>query len=575
MSPSHETMLVVVGRGASDPDANSNVAKVMRMLWEGFGFGWGETAYSGVTFPLVEPALEHAAKLGYRRIVVFPYFLFTGVLVQRIYDYTDAVAARHPEIEFVKAPYLNDHPMVLETFMERIDEIHDRREQHELPALQVPRTGAGLRGRGRAAAGKPPPPRRRHRHRRRAWCSTIMITIMHDHGHGHDHGHSHDDHGDHHHPYPHADHPLGPKTMKKPGARPPWRWTICAIPMKSTAVPSRSCAEEADLFGRSRGHRDVAIRLVHACGMPDIVADLRWSDGAVAGAREALASGAPVICDARWSPTASSPLVCPADNQVLCMIDVAQRRGDGERAGHDAPAAQVELWKPFLPGSVVAIGNAPTALFRLLEIIAEDLSRMPAAILGFPVGFVGAAESKDALHEAGHDVPYITLLGRRGGSAMASAAVNALAGRSAMTERWLSVVGIGEDGLDGLTPRAHAGRRRRRPGRRRQALCHAARRRTRKADLAATADRSDAADRRPAGNARSACWRPAIRCSSASASPWRSTSPPTRWRSCRHLGVFVGRRAPRLGAGRRRTADPARPPRSTLRSRLFSPVRVC
>ena len=122
--PMAETMLVVVGRGASDPDANSNVTKVMRMLWEGFGFGWGETAYSGVTFPLVEPGLEHAAKLGYKRIVVFPYFLFTGVLVRRIYDYTDLVAARHPDIEFVKAPYLNDHPMVIETFMERIDEIH-------------------------------------------------------------------------------------------------------------------------------------------------------------------------------------------------------------------------------------------------------------------------------------------------------------------------------------------------------------------------------------------------------------------------------------------------------------------
>ena len=95
--PIHDTLLVVVGRGASDPDANSNVAKVARMLWEGFGFGWAETAYSGVTFPLVEPALEKAAKLGFRRIVVFPYFLFTGILVQRIYDATDAVAARHPE----------------------------------------------------------------------------------------------------------------------------------------------------------------------------------------------------------------------------------------------------------------------------------------------------------------------------------------------------------------------------------------------------------------------------------------------------------------------------------------------
>ena len=118
--PLHETLLVVVGRGASDPDANSNVSKVTRILWEGFGFGWAETAYSGVTFPLVEPGLEHAAKLGYKRIIVFPYFLFTGILVQRIYDATDEVAARHPGIEFIKAPYLNDHPAVIDTFVERV-----------------------------------------------------------------------------------------------------------------------------------------------------------------------------------------------------------------------------------------------------------------------------------------------------------------------------------------------------------------------------------------------------------------------------------------------------------------------
>ena len=121
--PRHETMLVVVGRGTSDSDANSNINKVMRMLWEGFGFGWGEVCYSGVTFPLVEPGLRHAVRLGYRRIIVFPYFLFTGVLVKRIYDYTDQVAADHPEVEFVKAGYLNDHPLVLDTFAERVEEI--------------------------------------------------------------------------------------------------------------------------------------------------------------------------------------------------------------------------------------------------------------------------------------------------------------------------------------------------------------------------------------------------------------------------------------------------------------------
>merc|ERR1712078_616368 len=101
-----DTMLVVVGRGSSDPDANSNVAKVTRMLVEGFGFGWGETVYSGVTFPLVEPGLRHVVRLGFRRVVVIPYFLFSGVLVSRIRQNTEAVAADHPEVEFLSAGYL-------------------------------------------------------------------------------------------------------------------------------------------------------------------------------------------------------------------------------------------------------------------------------------------------------------------------------------------------------------------------------------------------------------------------------------------------------------------------------------
>jgi sirohydrochlorin cobaltochelatase len=118
-----QTLLAVVGRGTSDPDANGNVAKVARMLWEGMGFGWAEVGYSGVAHPRVDALLERAARLGFRRIVVFPYFLFTGVLVRRIYAQTDEVAARHPAIEFVKAGYLNDHPLVLDTFLERIQGI--------------------------------------------------------------------------------------------------------------------------------------------------------------------------------------------------------------------------------------------------------------------------------------------------------------------------------------------------------------------------------------------------------------------------------------------------------------------
>jgi sirohydrochlorin cobaltochelatase len=123
--PRDDALLLVVGRGTNDPDANSNIAKLGRMLWEGMGFGWAETAFSGVAYPRVDVALDRAARLGFRRIVVFPYFLFTGVLVKRIYAQTDEAAARFPEINFTKALYLRDHPLVLDTFVERAVELTD------------------------------------------------------------------------------------------------------------------------------------------------------------------------------------------------------------------------------------------------------------------------------------------------------------------------------------------------------------------------------------------------------------------------------------------------------------------
>ncbi len=121
--PLEQTLLVVVGRGSSDPDANSNVSKITRMLVEGFGFGWGETLYSGVTFPLVETGLRHIVCLGFKRIIVFPYFLFSGVLVSRVRKHTQNVSLDYPEIEFLTSNYLSDHPFVIDTFLERIEEV--------------------------------------------------------------------------------------------------------------------------------------------------------------------------------------------------------------------------------------------------------------------------------------------------------------------------------------------------------------------------------------------------------------------------------------------------------------------
>ena len=198
----HDTLLMVVGRGASDPDANSNVAKIMRMLWEAFGFGWGETCYSGVTFPLVEPALEHAVRLGFKRIVVFPYFLFTGVLVKRIYEHSDRVAARHPEVEFVKAGYLNDHPSVLDAFADRVEEIITGENLMNCKMCKYRERILGFE----AEVGLPQ--ESHHHHVEGIGTGDGGNGHRHDrhHGHGHDHGH--------HHPYPHADHPMGPRSLK-------------------------------------------------------------------------------------------------------------------------------------------------------------------------------------------------------------------------------------------------------------------------------------------------------------------------------------------------------------------------
>jgi sirohydrochlorin cobaltochelatase len=118
-----DTLLMVVGRGTNDSDANSNVCKVARMLWEGMGFGWAEVSYSGVAYPLVDVGLAHALKLGYKRIIVFPYFLFTGILVRRIYDWADEAQSSHPDVEILKAGYLNDHPLLIDTFADRVSEM--------------------------------------------------------------------------------------------------------------------------------------------------------------------------------------------------------------------------------------------------------------------------------------------------------------------------------------------------------------------------------------------------------------------------------------------------------------------
>jgi precorrin-8X/cobalt-precorrin-8 methylmutase len=183
--------------------------------------------------------------------------------------------------------------------------------------------------------------------------------------------------------------------------------------------------EEADLAILPDDVAGCAVRMIHACGMVDLVDDLRYTLDVVESGRAALEAGAPVLCDAQMIASGVTRRRLPAGNEVLCTLSDPSVPALAERMGTTRSAAALELWRDKLPGSVVAIGNAPTALFRLLEILDEGVGA-PAAIIGVPVGFVGAAESKVELAKRA-PAPYLVVHGRRGGSAMAVAAVNALA----------------------------------------------------------------------------------------------------------------------------------------------------
>jgi precorrin-8X/cobalt-precorrin-8 methylmutase len=190
---------------------------------------------------------------------------------------------------------------------------------------------------------------------------------------------------------------------------------------------------EADLSRVPAELRPLAIRMIHASGQVDLVDDLAWSDGFHRAATAALRSGAPILCDSRMVASGIIRSRLPNDNGVVCLLDDPRLAGLATQLDTTKTAAAVELWRPLLPGAVVAIGNAPTALFHLLELVAAHPALAPAAVIGIPVGFIGAAESKLALATNELGLNYVVLHGRRGGSAVTSAAVNALCGTDGRT----------------------------------------------------------------------------------------------------------------------------------------------
>jgi precorrin-8X/cobalt-precorrin-8 methylmutase len=182
---------------------------------------------------------------------------------------------------------------------------------------------------------------------------------------------------------------------------------------------------EADLARFTLEEERVAVRIIHACGMVEVVGDIAFSSGAVRAGIAALEAGAPILCDAKMVSNGVTKARLPRGNDVICTLDDPKVPALAAAMGTTRTAAAMELWRDRLGGAVVAIGNAPTALFRLLEMLDEG-APVPACVIGMPVGFVGAAESKEALIADGR-VPYLAVRGRKGGSAMTAAAINALA----------------------------------------------------------------------------------------------------------------------------------------------------
>lgn len=194
------------------------------------------------------------------------------------------------------------------------------------------------------------------------------------------------------------------------------------------AIYARSFAmirAESDLARWSGAAERVVVRMIHACGMTDLPRDVEMSEGFAAAGEAALRAGAPILCDVRMVADGVTRTRLPAGNEVVCTLGDPRVPGLAAELGTTRSAAAMELWRERLPGSVVAVGNAPTSLFRLLELLDEGVAP-PAAVIGIPVGFVGAAESKEALARDGR-VPFVVVHGRRGGSAMTAAAINALA----------------------------------------------------------------------------------------------------------------------------------------------------
>ena len=394
-----ESLLVVVGRGTTDSDTNSNVSKLARMMEEGMGFGGSYVCYSGTAEPLVKDGIAFAAQMGFQRLVVIPYFLFTGVLVKRIYQAADAVSKLHPQVEILKAHYLGIHPNIPEVWMEKAAEGIEGKAVMNCTLCKYRTQIVGFE----KEVGTPQ--EAHHLHVR-------GLEEVHSHTHHHSAGHHHPHHsGGHSHSH------------EAPTVRPTPQ---IYVPHPIEAESFKIIEQGFDWGKIPPAHRPLLQRLVHTSGDFSIIEDILISEKAVEQGCKALIAQNKILTDVTMVKSGlKRPLLHQLGLDVVCAVHEEETRLLAEASGITRSAAGIRLgWEKLGDAVIVAIGDAPTALKETLRLVQEK-NWNPRLIIGLPVGFVGTRECKDQLRQC-QTVPFITNSGHRGGSPWAAAAINAL-----------------------------------------------------------------------------------------------------------------------------------------------------
>ena len=396
-----ESCLVVVGRGTTDPDANSEVSKLARMLEEGLGFGASFVCYSGTAEPGLAEGLHRAARLGFERMVVFPYFLFDGVLVKRIYAAADELQARYPELEVLKAGYLGAHDDVAAVFLERAQEGMEGRANMNCSLCKYRVQIVGFE----EQVGAPQQPHHMQvrglagRQTVGAIASMAMIGPA------------------------GAPAAIGESAATKGSGAVQWRRYE---PHPIEAESFRIIEAGRDWSGMPEGLKRVAQRLVHTSGDFNVVDELFFSAGAVEIGVRALLRCRRVVTDVTMVASGlKRALLQQLDIDVWCGVHDRETHLLSENASITRSAAGIRrAWEKWGNDIVLAIGDAPTAIAETTRLVRE-VGWRPQLVIGLPVGFVGTRESKDDLRRC-LQVPRITNSGTRGGSPWAASAVNAM-----------------------------------------------------------------------------------------------------------------------------------------------------